>query len=907
MEKCPFFLYILHRFFNNRLFLTRFDLIYVLFFMVLVSALQAQPGALLNSRADFSCQYCTPSEALLQLSHQTGIAIVFTGEIFAGCYPVKITAVNEPVKEIIKKITQPCQEVVLTEGNNAIILKKAASVQYLISGEIRDLENGELLPEVNIAVVRSYDNEVIVRTSSNNYGKYALQLPEGSFVVIAQYLGYKTQKMLMYVNRQDKRDFFLDPQREILSPVDITANERDYQIKSPNGAFRLPTHLRSVTPAPGGANGLQNIATQTPGVLTGVDGIGGLFVRGGNNDHNLILLDDVPIYNPTHAVGLYSVINRDIVKSQQLWKGDIPAKYGGRAASVVDIRTREGNTRQWSGGATASLVDISGFVEGPVKKDSSGLLLSFKHSLIQPWANRYAPDSALLGAALGQLKYRFYDVSAKYHWQINARHKLFLGYYSSNDHFGAPFSRTSPAAEDETFYHYDTLASNWGNDILSLRWNHSWSEKTYSNITLIYSNFNYSSQLRHITDKYGTGGRITSVSNYAQVYQSYIRDIAMRHDISVYPNNRLQVATGYSVNFHRFRPGALAVNYLLPGTDALVLDSLSRSLQKNKILNATEAEIYGDMNWQFLPHWQCYAGINNAFFSTPARWYKTFSPRLRLQHGENSGWSQWISWHQLTQFLHQIGNYNIGLPFELWVPSTEKVKPEIVRQTVVGTGWANQYWAVCVEAYHKRMLQTLALLNNNQTLLAGGAQDSNGWEEAVAGGTGYSQGVELCVEKKSGRVSGTLAYTLSRSVRRFDDLNQGRYFPFQFDRPHNIKVVINGHLLKGLDISASWTYMSGNPITLALEKYQQDNQIIYIYKSLNGFRLRDAHRMDVVLDWRFSLPEGVNHRLQAGIYNVYNRHNPFYLIVDTGSGLPNRAIEYTLLPFHPTLSYTLIF
>jgi hypothetical protein len=334
---------------------------------------------------------------------------------------------------------------------------------------------------------------------------------------------------------------------------------------------------------------------------------------------------------------------------------------------------------------------------------------------------------------------------------------------------------------------------------------------------------------------------------------------------------------------------------------------LAKETLKNKPLRAIEAEIYGEIQWTLGKGVQLFTGLNNAAFILTDASYARVSPRIRLSYApSDTALTAWATYNRLVQFMHQIGSFNIGLPFELWVPSTAKVQPQLVDQWSVGSGWSNREWSAGAEVFYRNMHHLSILQSVSEPLISGGAEDASGWEDRIINGNGYSRGVELTLQRIRGKATGQVSYTFSQSVRQFDDLNLGQNFPYQFDRPHSLRVQYRQFILHWLNFSASWTYMSGNPVTLARLKYRQTppgapaGSTIYYYDYLSNYRLPDNHRLDFAVQFIKNWEKAVL-KVNAGVYNAYNRANPFYLIVNASSGQPNQAILYTLLPILPTL------
>jgi len=851
---------------------------------------------------DFDCTDCQPADALVQLSRQTGVNIAFNTAFFRDCPPVSLTVRQESFGTVLEKIAG-CARLSYRWGSNQVVLFRKNQF-FSLSGYVQDAETGERLIG---ASVRTRSGGAV----SNEFGFFSLSLESGEYRVSVSYIGYQPVTQVLTLEADRLLTLSLAP-NSALPEVVVTAQPLSESSGGQDGGrHNLPFSATHGMPMPGGEADLLRLAAFQPGVQTGVDGLGGLHVRGGNADQNLFLLDDVPVYNPSHALGLFSVFNPSVVNSVKLWKGDFPARYGGRVSSVLDVRTRDGHLRDNKGEISVGLFAASASVEGPMKRDTSSFLLSARTTYFGPWIDYFSKRDNLLTFSGDNVAYRFYDANLKLNHIFSEKSRLYLSIYQGGDVFRNQFVQRFDNLEGIATDQY-TLGSEWGNSIASFRWNYLIRNNLFTNTTVRYSQFYYQSRLTLLSTFLSASGRESLIANYGQLYQTLIEDWSAKTDFSYYPTNHLILRWGVSYTLHSFQPGALSVNFLVPGQSPLTIDSLSQSLRNNERLGADESELYVEADWHFRKNLLLEVGFNFSSFQVRNTVFRAPQPRIRLQYGGNSNWRTWAGYHRAAQFLHQIGSFNISLPFELWVPTTARVQPEHAWQATGGVGFRRSGWDVQVEGYYKQLERVLSFLPSNTALLTGGAEDASGWEDRITAGTGLAYGAEVVVEKRFPSTALTLAYAWSRTERMFPDINSGRVFPFRFDRRHDLKVVLQQRLAPWLDVTLAWIYATGNPITLAGVKYQHHTpnsdieRSVFVYTDVNGYRLPPYHRLDVAFNAHFH-KRILKHDLQLGVYNAYNRFNPFFLYVDAGSGTNAKAVQYTLLPLVPSFRYTVSF
>jgi len=851
---------------------------------------------------DFSCQNCLPADALVLLSRQSGINIVFNDRFFSRCPPLNIEAQQEPLQNVVERLSA-CARVSFKVIDQQIIFFRKTS-KYTLSGYVQDAESGERLIGATLRTLDGKEGGAV----TNEFGFFSGRFEEAELLrVRVTMVGYQPQVLPIHLdvdrvlNIRLRADLTLP---EITVTPERTDSLHHRTLGSP-GNFQ-PRDLRA-TPMPGGEKDLLRQTALQTGVQTGVDGLGGLHIRGGNADQNLVLLDDVPVYNPSHALGLFSIFNPNTISNVRLWKGDFPARYGGRASSVLDVRTREGNLRQFHANGSVGLFAASLTAEGPIVPDKVSVLVGLRTTYFDPWVNFFSKKGNLLTFSGQQASYQFYDVNVKLNYVVSPADRLYLSYYYGGDKFENPFEQNSVSTEGALSEKYQ-LHSDWGNAIAALRWNHVLRKNLFTNTTLRYSRFFYESRLAFASSLVTPSGRPLILSDYAQFYRTFIGDWSGKTDFTFFTSDHLTLRWGASFTQHNFQPGALSVNFLQPGRSPNSIDSIANILLNNEHLRAGEAEAYIDTEIKPWPHWRMEAGLNGSVFQAKNINYRSLLPRFRIQHDGEQGWSQWFGYHRTAQYLHQIGSFNVSLPFELWVPSTKKVPPERVSQISAGLGWQGRGWSWQVEAYYKNLSRVLTFLSSNDALYTGGAEDASGWEDRVVSGQGTSRGLEVLVEKTRGFTTGSVGYTLSKATRQFPEVNSGRTFPFRFDRRHDLKISLRQRICNWLDADLLWSFATGNPITLAGVKYVHRTpgsdleRDVYVYTEVNGYRLPNYHRLDLALNAHFT-KRRLEHMFQIGAYNVYNRANPFYLYVNAGSGVKGSAIQFTLLPVLPVFRY----
>ncbi|MDQ3190128.1 MAG: TonB-dependent receptor [Bacteroidota bacterium] len=770
--------------------------------------------------------------------------------------------------------------------------------KYTVSGYISDEATGEKLIGANV-----YEPTLKTGTTSNLYGFYSFTVQSGdSISLLIRYIGYKSQIVKLLPGKDIQLNFKLSPS------IDLNAfelvEERTVKIEenSQMSVIEIPiSQIKSIPALLGEVDVLKSLQL-LPGVQSGGEGSSGLYVRGGGPDQNLILLDGAPVYNASHLFGFFSVFNADAIKNVQLTKGGFPARYGGRLSSVIEINLKDGNTQKFSGEGSVGIVASRLTLEGPIIKDKTSFIISARRTYIDVLARPFI-KAASNGEGTGG--YYFYDLNAKINHKFSNKDHLYLSFYSGDDRFYARSKGDYTYNGNKNIYS-DEFKVGWGNSTSTLRWNHILSPKLFSNTSLIYSRFNFYTQIE------SKHSEITPTATYqndfALKFLTGIEDISGKIDFDYLPSTNHYIKFGIGNINHAFNTGAL--QYKSSATGSTALDTTLGTARTY----ANELSAYIEDDYRISARLKANFGIHYSGFVVSKSYYQSFQPRFSGRYFITEKLAFKASYATMMQFIHLLSNAGIGLPTDLWVPSTDKIKPQISKQVAAGFAKTirkddNDY-EVSIEGYYKIM--------DNIIDYKGGANffnQSENWEKQVEVGKGWSYGSEFFVQKKTGRTTGWVGYTLSWTERQFPEINFGEKFPYKYDRRHDLSVVVNYKITKNIDISGTWVYGTGNAITLPIARYQAIadyssfynyyNEIEY-YESRNGFRMRAYHRMDVGINFRKEKKWG-ERTINVSAYNAYNRKNPYFYAFGNDE-IGNRVIkQYSLFPLLPSISYNFKF
>ena len=758
--------------------------------------------------------------------------------------------------------------------------------QITISGYVRT-DDGENLIGANIFEAKKHQG-----TITNAYGFYSFTLLRDSTYLTYSYVGYQPITLRL-ASRKDTVIIVKLKSQPPLKELIITSEKADkIQESTRMGTISLPISQIKAMPSLMGEVDLIKVLQLLPGVQGGSEGSSGLYVRGGGPEQNLILLDGVPVYNASHLYGFISTFNPDAINHVELVKGGFPARYGGRLSSVVDISMKEGNPSKLHGTGSVGIISSKFALEGPIVKDRASFIISARRSYLN------LLNSPIFGRSNANANnYYFYDFNAKVNFRVNKRNRIYLSYYSGSDKATTPQNYSS--IDSTSRYSSKSIAQiTWGNIIASTRWNHVFNQKLFANISVFYSQYH----LQVINDVSTAFTNLVSgvVDNefYNYAYQSGLRDFASKIDFDFVP-----------APDHYLRFGAQAINhYFTPGVTAIKSSlEIPPTNTRSSNISANELSAYAEDDFNFSSNLKVNAGIHGSGFLLSGKNYFSLQPRIAARLLLSPDLSLKASFATMQQYIHLLTNSGLGLPTDLWVPATERIRPETSKQ--VSLGLARNFkdeFEVSLEGYYKTISNVIEYKDGATYLNA----DKN-WESKVDAGRGKSYGAELFVQKKFGKLSGWVGYTLSWTYRQFDSLNNGKWFPYRYDRRHDAKIALVYTKNERLQYGLIWVYGTGNAITVPLDMYQGVIQtgptpFVTAYEGRNNFRMNPYHRLDLNASYVIR-KKSVEHKLTVSVYNCYNRKNPYYLEFGYGNNGQRVLRQVSLFPALPSITYTIKF
>jgi hypothetical protein len=758
------------------------------------------------------------------------------------------------------------------------------SQKVVVSGFVEDKSNGERLTN---AVVYLGDNRNHVLT--NNYGFYSILAPAGQTEISYSYVGFNTVALSLKLHKDTLVNIRLEP-NATLSEVLVTGSKTGKLGK----IEIIPSKLKEM-PSIMGETDLIKALQYYPGVQSGMEGRSGLYVRGGGPDQNLVLLDGVPVYNVNHLFGFFSIFNPVAISSVSLYKSDIPARYSGYLSSVLDIQMKEGNNKEWKGDFTLGLIASKLTIEGPLKKEKSSVIFSARRTYLDILM---APILAISNKTQGtetMAGYYFQDINLKLNYRLDAKNHLYLSFYTGLDKAYINDKYTL----QQTIRDINNL--KWGNLTSVLRWNHVFSSKLFSNTHVSYSQYKYQTNIHStVTMKRPTGGEYSDSYSYRNF--SGINSISQNTRADFYLNSVHHLQFGFSNTYFVFTPGS--INY----EEKIVNDSTLNTKVEyvNANVYAYKANLYVEDQID-LDKLKLNIGAHYSGFLHKGTYYQNFEPRVAMKYLFSDNVNVNLSYTGSAQYIHLVSNSSGGLPTDLWLPVTENVKPATSVQYTAGISYEmKKNYRFSLEAYYKTMDNLLEYKEGASYFTT-----TDNWENSVTQGKGTAYGLELFVEKKLGKFTGFAGYTLAWAWRKFEDINMGREFPYKFDRRHDMSLVGHYRFNERINLGAVWVYGTGNSITLPTQrytpleefyyKYGQVADILEYYGNKNSYKLPAYHRLDVNINLIKQKMKGIR-TWSFGVYNLYNRQNPYLLYVKEMNG-QKKLYQRSLFPAVPYFSY----
>ncbi len=780
-------------------------------------------------------------------------------------------------------------------------------VQSTISGYLYDVDSGEKLIGANIYVAA-----LELGTSSNVYGFYSLTLSEGQHVLRVSYIGYQTQQLDVSLNGDLELNIGLSQESESLAEIEVVDKREDEAVESTRmGTISVPVAQIKALPALLGEVDVVKALQLLPGVQSGSEGSSGMYVRGGGPDQNLILLDGAPVYNASHLFGFFSVFNADAIRNVQLVKGGFPARYGGRLSSVLDINMKEGNLNEFHGEGSVSIVASKLSLEGPLNKGKTSFIVSGRRTyldlLARPIIARQSEEDETGG-------YYFYDLNAKVNHTFSNKHRVFLSFYGGNDRFYFDYADSFDGGGES----YSTKSSGgleWGNLTSTLRWNWLVNKRLFANTTFMFSNYRF--VIEADEEERRTSNSTDEIDRFLLKYDSGIRDINGKVDLDWIPNPAHYIKFGLGITRHRFSPGAFQAK--VENSNVIDLDTL---ITPSGITFAQESFAYIEDDFIMGRRLKMNLGAHGSMFNVEGSSYFSIEPRLSARVLLTDRSSVKASFVQMTQYLHLLSNSGVGLPTDLWLPSTSRVKPQKSYQGALGYSQliGRNDIEFSVEGYYKSMTNLIEYREGASFISL-----NENWQDKIEVGDGRSYGVEFLLRKNTGRTTGWIGYTLSWSDRQFDGLNFGKRFPYRYDRRHDLSLVYNRKWGEHRDFSLTWVFGTGSALTLPVGAFLASQDGVFdsndlfrsfiepvdYYDSRNGFRMAAYHRLDAALNFRKKTSRG-ERVISVGVYNAYNRRNPFFVNFDEQGSYDPETNQFesktvlrqiSLFPVIPSITY----
>jgi len=756
------------------------------------------------------------------------------------------------------------------------------SQDLIISGKVTDATNGEELIGATIYVENLHSG-----TISNEYGFFSISLTKGIYTIRIDYLGF--QSITKEINLVEDKHLIIELKESSseLLEVEIKGDRIDKNVKS-NEMSNIKLESKSIKKIPAfmGEVDLIKAIQLLPGVQSASEGSSGFSVRGGSPDQNLVLLDEATVYNGSHLMGFFSVFNNDAIKDVKIYKGDIPASHGGRLASMLDVRMRNGNSKKIAVRGGIGTISSRLTIEGPIIKDKTSFLVAGRRTYADLML-KLSSDEKQRQSVLN-----FYDLNAKVNHTFNENNRIFLSFYNGQDTFGNPHSKFK-----------------FGNQTTTLRWNHLFSKKLFSNFTLVNSIYNY---------KLGT----TDEGPNAFEWKSKMKDYGARGDLTYFLNLQNTIKFGGEFIYHSFQPGTIggvgnestineikqADNFALDYAIYISNDQkigeriqLKYGLRLSIFQNIGPGTVYNyDENFEAIDSTTYGSG---KIYNT----YLGLEPRLGISYLLNESSSIKANYSRTRQYLQLAQNATAGTPLDVWFPASPNVKPQIADQIAIGyfRNFKNNMLETSVEVYYKNMQNSIDFKDFADVLL------NEKLDGELRFGKSWSYGAELLIRKSTGRLTGWISYTYSRSMRKFKDINNGNTYNAPYDKPHDVSIVLSYDLLPRLDVAATWVYSTGRPATFPTGRAEYGNIIVPIYSDRNDYRMPNYHRLDLSVTWKKKKKEDSkwDWDLNLSVYNAYGRHNTWTInfVQDPNDPYSTYAEHTYLFSILPALTFNFNF
>ncbi len=843
----------------------------------------------------FSLNISSLKNALAEISKQTNYTFSYKESLIKDKQlKASFSFEKASITEILRQVLRGTKINHFVKGKIIILSLRTKLSYYTISGIISEKGSGESL--IGASLVSAHGRK---GTVSNSYGFYSLTLPEGECTLIASFIGFEKNEEQLILDKNIRLDINLMADTSSLSEVVVRARKKNANIDDVGMSTQeMSIETIKMMPALLGETDVMKSLQMLPGVQSSGDASANLNVRGGSYDQNLILLDDAPIYNPTHALGFFSVFNPDAIKNVEIYKGGMPAQYGDRLSSVVDIRMKDGSMDKIKGAASIGTIASRLSLEGPIKKDKASFILSGRYSYAGVTADNFVKLIEEVGFSTD---YRdgndvsFYDLNLKVNYKINDNNRLFFSAYTGRDQF--------------YFKLVDEKSSmDWGNMTSTLRWNHIFNERLFSNTTLVFSKFDYSYYVKD------------DIRNFE--WSSELKEFDVKTDFDYFLNPKNHIKFGFSANYHQIQPGKIAPRSTNSITKAYTMDenlsvepavyvshkidfndkfTMQYGLRYSGFVNIGEGIVYDYANADR----EKITGSTSYAKGDVQSFFQRLEPRMNMRYKINEAQSIKASYTRTSQNLHLLSSSSLGLPTDVWYPVNKHIKPQIADQFALGyfNNFSDNKWVTSVESYYKDMKNQIDFKDNANLFL------NSKVEQEILSGKGWSYGAEFMVKKEKGLLKGWLAYTWSKTEKKIEGINQGKAFPTRYDKRHDLSAFLNYKLSKRMTLSSNFVYSTGGAITAAKGSFEYQGTLVNHYSERNAYRLPNYHRLDLSLVLKGKQKKKYKTQWVFAVYNVYNRHNAYsiYTKQDDYDLKTNQSYLIYMFGAVPSVSYNIKF
>ena len=840
-------------------------------------------------------------EVLSEIERQAGVTFSYESSLLKELPKISFQVKDEALTDCLTRLFESYPIVYKVSGK--IVILKRRQRQVTISGFVRDQASSESLIGASVYEVASRKG-----SATNSYGFFSLTLPPGNIRLHASYIGYESCSFnFTELDRDTILNIELRPNAR-LEEVVVTASERD-RLSVNNtlmGTMGFSQKTIKATPTLFGESDIVKTLQLTPGVASGTEGLAGLYVRGGDQDGNLFLIDGNPVYQINHVGGLFSAFNPEAIRNLDFFKAGFPARYGGRLSSVVDVHTKEGNMKEYHGSAMLGLTSGNLNFEGPIIKNRTSFNASFRRSWLDGLS---APGLAIYNKIQKKngekfsARYAFTDLNLKVNHHINDRSQAYVNFYFGQDFLKGGSSEFSVGDDITPFENKDFGKMRWGNIALSSGWSYVFNNKMFGTVTLAYSH--YQSKLKQETSQYyGTEGDKDYSSRFIETStRNGINDFGVHANFDYIPTLAHHIRYGTDYLYHRFSP-----EYIEEKTSENL--SPTKRTTGDERLSANELAVFAEDDWAISSIVRVNAGLRLNMYNIQKKTYVSLDPRLSVRFLLTRDLSLKASYARMNQYVHQISESYMSLPTDMWMPVSKKLKPLESDQVSVGAYYnLHKDYSFSVEGYHKWMNHLLDYKDGYNFL-----PSFVGWEEKLAAGKGWAYGAEFIARKETGRITGWIGYGLMWSDRQFDEINNGKRFPAKYDNRHKLNIVANWKINEKLELTGSWTFMTGNRVTVAFENYEDlgltpvppllpEGGLDY-FTERNNVRLPAYHRLDLGINIYRPKKNGHLGIWNISVYNAYCQMNPITIHKRSWINYSHYFETLSLLPIIPSISYT---